>query len=327
MKGMYSPRLLTSRGMLVFSISIIQAACYQTNINFLTPKLQLESEGVKTCAMNCMSRIAMRMVVAEERTFTLRNDFKIAAKVWGDTEETDANKNWIALHGWADNAASFDRLAPMLLSAGASSVVCLDCAGHGLSDHRSFYHDIDNVVDIVHVAQLLGWTNFSLIGHSLGGCVAQAVAAAAPERVVRVVALESFGWYSQEGGKKQLEALQTLCSSRTGSRNWSPYESLEACAQRRAKQNMIGAMKTEDAMVLVSRGARALADGKGYVWTADPQIMVPRFRCSESFVLEVLKSIRCPHLVLVARDGLFQQAFFLGLRPFSRRWCALVRPP
>uniref|UniRef100_A0A6U6DJ90 AB hydrolase-1 domain-containing protein n=2 Tax=Guillardia theta TaxID=55529 RepID=A0A6U6DJ90_GUITH len=305
-------------------LSAFQADCFNINLR-CTPSSQPHGYPcVKASRARGRNGLAPRMVAAEEKFFKLRKDFNVAARVWGDTKMTDPSKLWIALHGWADNAASFDRIAPMLLSAGASSIVCLDCAGHGLSDHRSFYHDIDHVADVLQVAELLGWSNFSLMGHSLGGCVAQAIAAAAPERVVQVVGFESFGWYSQEGGRKQLDALKTMCSSKIGSRQWTPYESLEACAQRRAKQNMIGVMEPKDAMVLVSRGARALEDGKGYVWTADPQIMVPRLRCSEALVLEILKSIRCPHLVLIARDGLFQQAFFFGLQPFSRRWCTLV---
>lgn len=45
----------------------------------------------------------------------------------------------ICLHGWLDNAASFNRLAPLLLAAHNSptEIVALDFPGHGLSSHKS----------------------------------------------------------------------------------------------------------------------------------------------------------------------------------------------
>ena len=44
--------------------------------------------------------------------------------------------NWVALHGWLDNAGTWDTLAPLLLSASPhQSLLCLDYPGHGLSSH------------------------------------------------------------------------------------------------------------------------------------------------------------------------------------------------
>ena len=42
----------------------------------------------------------------------------------------------MALHGWLDNAGTWDTLAPLLLSASPhQSLLCLDYPGHGLSSH------------------------------------------------------------------------------------------------------------------------------------------------------------------------------------------------
>jgi pimeloyl-ACP methyl ester carboxylesterase len=59
-------------------------------------------------------------------------------------------KKILCLHGWLDNAASFNRLAPLLLLDSKSSlpkeqqqqqqpmeIVALDFPGHGLSHHKS----------------------------------------------------------------------------------------------------------------------------------------------------------------------------------------------
>ena len=87
-----------------------------------------------------------------DETVVLPNGFKLAVRIWGDPDACPQcpQHRWLALHGWADNAASYDRLAPMMLLEGATAVVAVDFAGHGRSDHRwPTYHDEDDVADVV----------------------------------------------------------------------------------------------------------------------------------------------------------------------------------
>lgn len=96
----------------------------------------------------------------------------------------------IALHGWLDNAGSFDRLAPAL---NGCCIVALDAAGHGRSDHRSAdagYNIWQDLSDILDVAEVLGWSRFNLLGHSRGAAVATLFAGTFPERVDRLMLLE-----------------------------------------------------------------------------------------------------------------------------------------
>jgi pimeloyl-ACP methyl ester carboxylesterase len=89
----------------------------------------------------------------------------------------------LALHGWLDNAASFERLAPLIPGV---RLIALDLPGHGHSQHRpagTWYHYIDYVSDVLAAADALGLERFTLLGHSLGAATASVVAAARPERV------------------------------------------------------------------------------------------------------------------------------------------------
>src|SRR5690606_1993405 len=88
-------------------------------------------------------------------------------------------------HGWLDNAASFDFLLPHF-DLERYQVVALDLPGHGWSDHRppgESYHLLEYVRDIVAAVETLGWTNYRLLGHSLGGSLAMLAACAYPERI------------------------------------------------------------------------------------------------------------------------------------------------
>ncbi|MCG8335651.1 MAG: hypothetical protein MJE63_14115, partial [Proteobacteria bacterium] len=55
--------------------------------------------------------------------------FRYAAKRWGNKK----GQKILALHGWLDNAATFDHLAPLLPEV---DLVALDFPGHGFSAHR-----------------------------------------------------------------------------------------------------------------------------------------------------------------------------------------------
>ncbi|MGH8592167.1 MAG: alpha/beta fold hydrolase, partial [Gammaproteobacteria bacterium] len=114
---------------------------------------------------------------------------RFTAKRWGSEQGAPL----IALHGWVDNAASFDPVAPYL---DEFDLVALDLAGHGLSDHRPkgvHYHLVDHVRDVCAVAHTLGWPQFALVGHSLGAAIAVLLAGALPKRVTRLVLIEGLG--------------------------------------------------------------------------------------------------------------------------------------
>ena len=69
--------------------------------------------------------------VSDELRFNVPSGV-IAAKSWGCRHGAPI---LVGLHGYLDNAASFDNLAPFLCSQGYS-FVSLDLPGHGLSSHR-----------------------------------------------------------------------------------------------------------------------------------------------------------------------------------------------
>jgi len=143
----------------------------------------------------------------------------------------------LCLHGWLDNAASFVPLAPYLADF---DLLALDFAGHGFSSHRpeaSRYYFTDNQFDIDAAMDELGWEQCHLIGHSMGGGVASCFAAAMPERVNRLVLLDSLGLLTLPASQVAQQLRLSMISVRKARSFLRPYESVEEAMLARQKKS------------------------------------------------------------------------------------------
>lgn len=219
-----------------------------------------------------------------------------------------AGKRWrngpqplLALHGWLDNAASYDRLAPLLAGA---DVVALDLAGHGLSYHRTpqgSYNIWDDLPDILRVADHLGWQRFHLIGHSRGAMVAALLTAALPERVDSLVLLDGFTPQSVPAAETYDQLGRFLREHLAEARAPVRYPDLERALLVRCR---VTGMDAQAARPIVERGTQWV-DGR-LQWRADPRLqLASAFKLNpvhNELLLERLARHRC--LLLLAESGL-----------------------
>ncbi|GHE80280.1 hypothetical protein GCM10018785_55440 [Streptomyces longispororuber] len=95
----------------------------------------------------------------------------------------------VAVHGWFADRSAY---APVRadLDTGAFQYAVVDLRGYGEArDVPGAYTTAEAAADVLALADRLGWRRFSVVGHSLGGGVAQHVAADAPDRVRRIVGI------------------------------------------------------------------------------------------------------------------------------------------
>ena len=72
--------------------------------------------------------------------------------------------------------------------------VAPDLRGHGASDKpegEDHYSIATFASDVLGVADALGWNHFALLGHSMGGAIVQEVALRSPERIERLVLMNT----------------------------------------------------------------------------------------------------------------------------------------
>lgn len=221
---------------------------------------------------------------------------RLAARVWGPAE----GRPVLALHGWLDNAASFNHLAPRLAQC---RVVALDCPGHGLSQHAPAaggYSFPDWIPLPFDVADALGWQTFTLLGHSMGAAIASLSAGVLYERVEKLVLLDALGPLTADDELAPSSLRRHLESRRFAERIATVYPDQCTAAQRLTRA--IRGLSMQGAMVLVQRGTMA-APG-GVAWRADPRLRLPSsLRLTELQVRSVLRCIRAPVLLVEPLNG------------------------
>ena len=98
----------------------------------------------------------------------------------------------VLMHGFASSIVTWKDVLPLL--ARGHDVVALDFPGFGGSEIRDGLPPSAYPQLVVELMDRLGLSRASLVGNSLGGGVAAAVAATHPERVDRLVLVDSVGY-------------------------------------------------------------------------------------------------------------------------------------
>lgn len=203
----------------------------------------------------------------------------------------------LALHGWLDNAASF---VPLAAHLSALELVAIDLPGHGHSAHLpagTQYNTPGAICHVLDVADALGWDRFVLLGHSMGAGIASLTAAAAPERVERLVAIEALGGLRGPENETAQRLRDHVRAARAlPGKRLRVFPDLAAPIRARMMANQLS---EPCARLLVERGVRPV-DG-GYSWCSDPRLMLPAAtRLSEAQIDDLLAAIECPTQVIYA---------------------------
>jgi 3-oxoadipate enol-lactonase len=101
---------------------------------------------------------------------------------------------FLILHGFCGSKESYADVVGPLAQSGCH-VVALDQRGHGSSGHpegAEAYKIEEFVDDVTAVTDVLGWNRFALLGHSMGGMIAQRFALANGDRLDGLVLMDSF---------------------------------------------------------------------------------------------------------------------------------------
>ncbi|MBA6290900.1 alpha/beta hydrolase [Colwellia sp. MB3u-70] len=189
------------------------------------------------------------------------NGRKISGISYGDEQ----GPLLLCLHGWLDNAASFQPLMPYLSNY---HVIAIDWPGHGLSDHRgadAHYHFLDWVYDLISLFRSQQWQAIDIIGHSMGGMVASTFAAAFPEHVKSLTLIDCIGVLTSDEATTTKQLRKGLLSRLTRDNKAKKYHThLNSAVAARV---LVSDLSTDNATLIVKRGIEQTE--AGFIWRAD----------------------------------------------------------
>ncbi|MCV6614160.1 MAG: alpha/beta hydrolase [Cellvibrionaceae bacterium] len=227
----------------------------------------------------------------------------VAAQEWG----TVGGRPVMAIHGWLDNSASFQPLAAALEACEPIHLIALDTAGHGHSSHIAdglAYNIWGDISDIFAVADVLGWDQFSLLGHSRGAIISALAAGTFPERIGGLCMIDALAPPPLAAAEAPEQLAKSIADvARRQSRATKVFEDIAVAVK--ARQGGMHAISEAAARLIVERGIKPVAGG--YTWSSDPRLMsASALKLTREQILAFIGRIQAPAQLIAAEQGLQQ---------------------
>lgn len=229
----------------------------------------------------------------------------ISGKWWGP----QVGRPILALHGWQDNAGTFDTLIPLLPPQ--IGILAIDLPGHGRSSwfpNGLMYHISDLVNVILMIMKEYSWEKVSILAHSLGSIVAFQLAGIFPEKVDLIIGMDTYKptRHIEDNFTVTIERIIAsflIFDDRNRNSNEPPSYSYEKCIEK----VFIGSGKSVDrgkCAYLVERNVRKsakLPDKLYFAQDSRVKAMNPGV-WPDKQICDLLAHISCPVLFIKASD-------------------------
>lgn len=227
---------------------------------------------------------------------------KVSGKLWGSENEQPI----LAIHGWQDNAGSFDSLAPLLLKN--ASILAIDLPGHGLSSWIQpgiMYSELIYMMLIERLKRYFGWKKIKLLSHSMGAQLAFYHTSTFPNETDFVIAIDALKFFEVPTSqfnqlfKRAMDGFFKLEASEDSNPSYTSSEIIE-----RWKQNSVSNIDESVMKTLMIRGTTETSDGK-FILTRDPRLKFFPFTTlfSQEHMKQCAELINCPYLYIKGKDS------------------------
>ncbi|KAI4503197.1 hypothetical protein M0802_001419 [Mischocyttarus mexicanus] len=223
---------------------------------------------------------------------------KIAGKLWGNDK---SKQPILALHGWQDNAATFDNLAPLLIKHGP--ILAIDLPGHGLSSWLppgQVYFEYNYVLLIHRLKRLFAWEKVKLLAHSFSNHFCFWYASMYPKDIAYMIAIDHLKPPSrtiEQYNNNLAKAFTKICEI-------EEIENKPRCYKKEELvkiwlKNTLGSITEDSCKILMTRGVTENPDGTVYL-NRDPRlrILMSYSSMTHDQLKNMARSIICPYLFI-----------------------------
>lgn len=221
------------------------------------------------------------------------------------------------LHGWLDNAASFQPLMPYLNDY---NVIAIDWPGHGMSEHRSddaHYHFLDWVYDLLQLFETQQWRPLDIVAHSMGGMIASAFAAAFPEYVKSLTLIDTVGFLTQTSEETTQQLRKGMQSRLSRKKNIKHHSDIDLAVIARMQ---VSDLTKANAVLLVKRGIKQTA--QGFQWSSDGRLRtISPYRLTLEQAEQLINDIKAPVQLIYGDSGM--EMVTKGLAHFGEKFTNL----
>lgn len=221
------------------------------------------------------------------------------------------------MHGVQDNCDTFATLLPRL--PGDRFYVCIDLPGHGRSAHFPAHVPLEfsnYVAAVKWTVDHFDWTELTYLGHSFGGQLGTWFSGLYPERVRRLIVLDTMGPPSVPLAdtvaaiRGRIDGAQSLHRRQRG-RLPPAYTFDEAVTKMMTGRP--SRLSDDSARILARRGlVRVDGDGDKYTFACDQRLKLD-FGPTMAFdqQRQVLANIACPVIFVLADQNLARYSTYL----------------
>ncbi|KAB0795053.1 hypothetical protein PPYR_11892 [Photinus pyralis] len=251
----------------------------------------------------------------------------IAGKWWGSKTIQPV----LAIHGWQDNAGTFDTLIPLVMDRN-TSFLCIDLPGHGLSSQcppGHHYSAWDFVLTVRRIVKRFKWNNIKILGHSMGAAIAFVYAAIFPNDLDGYVAIDMISSVPRETDEN-FDSIKLSLDRflQYDGFNWENSMSYEYDDIVQLLMTVYSnSLTTESAKILLKRGAKQTKDHR-FQFRRDACVIVDNMASYFTFntILTFSSRIKCDVMYIQAESGLMlhkseqHDAIVESIRQSARRF-------